>query len=715
MGYERNRSDYCVSVWDTQNMKEICMFGLSDSCQSICWDKQATVLYSGLNHKHIKSYDLRAGNNALTTTSTRSVYGLSMSPNGRYLASYIDNVVHVWDIRNMDKAVAHPQMQRHVNSLSWCPTRTSVLTTLQRDSPYVHLLDLYWTNNGVGAGNGDNSEPHSTRRDAAPFRSKVQSNGSRSMTIKNVSWHPTDIERMLVMSGSGAIVDFQVPQRIVATFDARNGLWGTVQGNNIDLLYNGSVGETAEEQDILPKIYKRALADYGLLQDTNANGDLALSQELAAVWRLLGFMSRDDWSGGGLKMKLAGGNGSHQTNLPWSDLMTGQIKAYRSDQRDAAIQMCGWSFNRDKEGSFVNFIEEMAKRGERTKAAFIATVHLRIRYAIEVLGNGATSTAQRPADSNTYRMAAIALSGFSLEKSGIWRTQCSLAQSQIDDAYLRGVFGFLAADSESYENVLNESGISLADRMAFACIFLNDQKLLDYVKAMIHQCIGTGDLNGLLLTGASAEGINLLQSHLDLTDDVQTVALIAVRCMPIDLLDDVRVAHWIKCYRDLLNVWELWEKRAQLDLFVNTIKPPPPKSSKSVFLMCSFCGKNVSGNVQEDVRVRANAAQVNKQSSCPSCRKPLPRCSLCLLHMGTTSAAISSPSNILMPSMNKPRPFSTWFSWCQTCRHGGHTEHLAQWFEKHTECPVTSCSCKCFAMDFMRPGSSVAGGEVDRL
>lgn len=310
-------------------------------------------------------------------------------------------------------------------------------------------------------------------------------------------------------------------------------------------------------------------------------------------------------------------------------------------------------------------------------------------------------------------MAAIALSGFSLDKSGIWRTQCSLAQSQIDDPYLRGIFGFLAADSESYENVLNEAGISIADRMAFACIFLNDQKLLEYVKTTVHHCIAQGDLNGLLLTGASVEGINLLQSHLDLTDDVQTVALIAVRCMPVDLLDDVRVQHWIACYRDLLNVWQLWDKRATLDFTLGLIKPPP-KTSKSVFLMCSFCGKNVS--VQEEVRVRASSAHVNKLSSCPSCRKPLPRCSLCLLHMGTTSAAISSGSpgsgNMLMPASNKPRPFSLWFSWCQTCRHGGHTEHLLQWFEKHTECPVTSCSCKCFAMDLM-PNSATGAADVE--
>ena len=313
-------------------------------------------------------------------------------------------------------------------------------------------------------------------------------------------------------------------------------------------------------------------------------------------------------------------------------------------------------------------------------------------------------------ETNTYRMAAIALSGFTLDKSGIWRSQCSLAQSQVDDAYLRGIFGFLAADSEGYENVLSESGISLADRVAFACIFLNDLKLMEFVKSTIHQCTSHGDLNGLLLTGASAEGINLLQTHLDLTDDVQTVALIAVRCMSVDLLDDIRVQHWITCYRDLLNVWQLWDKRAQLDFTLGVIKPPP-KTSKSVFLMCSFCGKNVSGCVQEDVRVRASSAHVNKLSSCPSCRKPLPRCSLCLLHMGTNSSAISAPNTnkMLMGSSNKPRPFSMWFSWCQTCRHGGHTEHLAQWFEKHTECPVTSCACKCFAMDLM-PNGGVGGG-----
>jgi len=30
-----------------------------------------------------------------------------------------------------------------------------------------------------------------------------------------------------------------------------------------------------------------------------------------------------------------------------------------------------------------------------------------------------------------------------------------------------------------------------------------------------------------------------------------------------------------------------------------------------------------------------------------------------------------------------------WFSWCQTCKHVGHLEHIEEWFSSHTECPVS--------------------------
>ena len=33
-------------------------------------------------------------------------------------------------------------------------------------------------------------------------------------------------------------------------------------------------------------------------------------------------------------------------------------------------------------------------------------------------------------------------------------------------------------------------------------------------------------------------------------------------------------------------------------------------------------------------------------------------------------------------------------SFCLLCAHGGHSHHILQWFEGHTECP-TGCGCRC--------------------
>lgn len=88
----------------------------------------------------------------------------------------------------------------------------------------------------------------------------------------------------------------------------------------------------------------------------------------------------------------------------------------------------------------------------------------------------------------------------------------------------------------------------MSDRIAFACQFLCDTKLAEYIKDMIKTCIETGDLNGLLLTGVTNEGITLLQRYLNRTDDVQTVALISTKFLSKDLITDNSVQYWISRY-----------------------------------------------------------------------------------------------------------------------------------------------------------------------
>lgn len=90
-----------------------------------------------------------------------------------------------------------------------------------------------------------------------------------------------------------------------------------------------------------------------------------------------------------------------------------------------------------------------------------------------------------------------------------------------------------------------EEGISLADRVAFACKYLSESKLSEYVKLQIQKSVEKGDLNGLLLTGESQDGINILQSYMDSTFDIQTVALIAINYFHRDLCNDQRIQYWI--------------------------------------------------------------------------------------------------------------------------------------------------------------------------
>ncbi|VDQ02596.1 unnamed protein product, partial [Trichobilharzia regenti] len=127
-----------------------------------------------------------------------------------------------------------------------------------------------------------------------------------------------------------------------------------------------------------------------------------------------------------------------------------------------------------------------------------------------------------------------------------------------------------------------------------------------------------------------------------------------------------------------------------------------------------------------------------KQTICQHCRKPLPRCSICLMHLGTsipsnecmristgsrgesmlrqialtsapklsvdfvkamqigiTGATVPPPADTGNKNNQKNVYSSTrkssllanstcviadWFVWCQACRHGGHASHLIEWF-----------------------------------
>jgi len=110
----------------------------------------------------------------------------------------------------------------------------------------------------------------------------------------------------------------------------------------------------------------------------------------------------------------------------------------------------------------------------------------------------------------------------------------------------------------------------------------------------------------------------------------------------------------------------------------------------------------------------------------PACRKPLPRCAICLLNLGSPISSTWAAGEALGIADIKGKALgaatqlqqqqhlqqrqqqhwqsavatvSQWFAWCQTCRHGGHVEHMDEWFREHAACPVADCTCRCRELD----------------
>ncbi|KAF0711811.1 Aste57867_5069 [Aphanomyces stellatus] len=302
-----------------------------------------------------------------------------------------------------------------------------------------------------------------------------------------------------------------------------------------------------------------------------------------------------------------------------------------------------------------------------------------------------------------------------------------------------------------FTSILNDETLLLSDRTAFACRFLPLDGLTRFIDSCVFECVRQGNLQGLLLVGLEPK---ILQEYLDRTGDIQTVALLVARVAG-DAHDASIFSMWITMYRDLLNQWQLFHQRALFDVgraqlegqlngfrdMALALNPNPAavaaaaaadralaaanststnQFSPQLYVRCNFCGSSLS--LSSLLRVGAGDWLLKakpKLNNCPSCKKPLPQCALCLLPFGTLNPylelamrkgdkkSINAETGDTTPAVAGADsladlsniPFVEWFTWCQTCKHGGHAHHMADWFASHDVCPVSDCDCPCKRLD----------------
>ncbi|KAK6459222.1 uncharacterized protein RJT20DRAFT_143748 [Scheffersomyces xylosifermentans] len=389
---------------------------------------------------------------------------------------------------------------------------------------------------------------------------------------------------------------------------------------------------------------------------------------------------------------------------------TAGINISSSSERKAQRKLClivsGWYL---ADNEFEEKLNILVSLGYSEKAAGWAVFHGDVPKAIEILAN---------AKKERLRLMSTAVAGYLAYKNSNvnspWKDQCRKMASELDDPYLRAIFAFIA--DNDWWDVLDEHSLPLRERLGVALRFLSDKDLNVYLHRIADTVVNKGELEGLILTGITPRGIDLLQSYVDRTSDVQTAALIAAFGSP-RYFSDERVKHWVDCYRNLLNSWGLFSVRAKFDVARtklsknavgnSTIKPSP----KQVYLQCTRCNKNISkpksSNTLPGNNPQAILKQFNKMNhfnkpakddivACPHCGAPLPRCSVCLLTLGTPLPLEPSEKLSETTQANKiENKFREWFSFCLSCNHGCHAHHAEEWFSKHYVCPVPDCNCRC--------------------
>ncbi|OWB60207.1 hypothetical protein B5S29_g1076 [[Candida] boidinii] len=507
-------------------------------------------------------------------------------------------------------------------------------------------------------------------------------------------------------------------------------------------------GDSFLENDICVTIRRRALLGYS----TNANLNMKISKtsstfqtslQLTNTWKWLsithdlvaaGKMTADGFDFGYLGVagiwnldkqvldanRYSGKNGYMPTELiaaakKISERRSAEIKrlatpaighgihSKKETQRKLCMYFIGWDFGTEAlELKYKKLIDD----NQIERAVGWAVFHGDIDRAINILGDSkqerfkimSTAVAGYKAyEANNAKNNNGYLSDDEDEKNNPWKEHCRSLASFLENPYLRFLFAFIA--DRNWSEIFDEPSIPLREKIGVALRFLPDDKLDNYFEHIASEVIKQGEIEGLILTGLTKGGIDLLQSYVDKKSDIQSACLISAFACP-KYFNDPRVEEWTECYRSLLNSWNLFGIRAKFDVSrtklskgisgVIKTKPLP----RQVYLQCTKCHKNIS-RIEEKMRNKFS----KPKSSCPHCGFPLPRCSICLLTLGDPvpkeDIKFSEFNNSDRGNDYFETQFKEWFSFCLTCNHGMHAGHGEEWFSKHYVCPVPDCNCKC--------------------
>lgn len=294
--------------------------------------------------------------------------------------------------------------------------------------------------------------------------------------------------------------------------------------------------------------------------------------------------------------------------LPWKPA----VSTHKPAQRRLALDLCGWSLAEEDLNSAVKRWE---KEHKYSQAACWLVFTKKFKLAIDLLmrskgvcpsllsvcfGDVSIVAKARTTDESHHMMSGM-LAALNPSAGGManaeTREYCERLIVRLQDPYLRAMLTHLTV-GDDWTEVLQEDTLPLRERLAIAFQFLGDKELTTYLRRIVQTGVHEGDIETLLVSGLTPQGMDILQAYLDTTGDVQTVALFAA--LNPARARDKRVERWLDTYRDLLDSWKLFHYRCQLDIDRGRIlsdaiqqgEVMPFKWTKpEILLRCNYCNK----------------------------------------------------------------------------------------------------------------------------
>lgn len=186
------------------------------------------------------------------------------------------------------------------------------------------------------------------------------------------------------------------------------------------------------------------------------------------------------------------------------------------------------------------------------------------------------------------------------------------------------------------------------------------------------------------------EGAQLVAAYVAWSGDVQSAALLF--CHTVHLQQSPTcLRYFFVTYAALLARWQLNRERSALHALLSSKLPQEEAAwTRCALLHCAWCGSALTGprHLCSESGIDANMRRCHN----PKCSRATPACAVCLQPVFVVQPTSGDRKPARAPSM---LGLGSWVAWCQGCHHGGHLEHLEEWFSKNTECPVAGCDCQC--------------------